>query len=140
MLEFFWFLPFLLVTMPNSSESSLVSPEYLKTYCFSIISLSLVHTTIISHLDYFKIVLNLSYTLFPEMHCLQVCQEAILNVNHIISLTCWKPCNFFHMPLESNYGSLPSFSGEGNGNPLQYACLEKSHGRRSLVCWSSRGR
>src|SRR5574340_87161 len=23
--------------------------------------------------------------------------------------------------------------GEGNGNPLQYSCLEKSHGRRSLV-------
>ena len=28
-----------------------------------------------------------------------------------------------------------SFSGgsEGNGNPLQYSCLEKSHGQRSLV-------
>ena len=24
-------------------------------------------------------------------------------------------------------------SGEGNGNPLQYTCLEKSHGWRSLV-------
>ena len=23
--------------------------------------------------------------------------------------------------------------GEGNGTPLQYSCLEKSHGRRSLV-------
>ena len=23
--------------------------------------------------------------------------------------------------------------GEGNGNPLQYSCLEKSHGRRSLI-------
>ena len=23
--------------------------------------------------------------------------------------------------------------GEGNGNPLQYSCLEKSHGQRSLV-------
>ena len=22
---------------------------------------------------------------------------------------------------------------EGNGNPLQYSCLEKSHGQRSLV-------
>ena len=22
--------------------------------------------------------------------------------------------------------------GEGNGNPLQYSCLEKSHGQRSL--------
>ena len=25
------------------------------------------------------------------------------------------------------------FSGEGNGNSLQYSCLEKSHGQRSLV-------
>ena len=24
-------------------------------------------------------------------------------------------------------------AGEGNGTPLQYSCLEKSHGRRSLV-------
>ena len=33
-------------------------------------------------------------------------------------------------------GSIPGlgrFPGEGNGNPLQYSCLEKSHGRRSLV-------
>ena len=27
--------------------------------------------------------------------------------------------------------------GEGNGNPLQYSCLEKSHGWRSLVGYSS---
>ena len=25
------------------------------------------------------------------------------------------------------------FPGEGNGNPLQYSCLEKSHAQRSLV-------
>ena len=25
---------------------------------------------------------------------------------------------------------------EGNGNPLQYSCLEKSHGLRSLVGYS----
>ena len=28
---------------------------------------------------------------------------------------------------------LGRFLGEGNSNPLQYSCLEKSHGRRSLV-------
>ena len=28
---------------------------------------------------------------------------------------------------------LGRFPGEGNGNSLQYSCLEKSHGRRSLV-------
>ena len=33
-------------------------------------------------------------------------------------------------------GSIPrsgKFPGEGNGNPLQYACLGKSHGCRSLA-------
>ena len=29
---------------------------------------------------------------------------------------------------------------EGNGNPLQYSCLEKSHGQRSLVGCSAWGR
>ena len=27
----------------------------------------------------------------------------------------------------------------GNGNPLQYSCLGKSHGRRSLAGYSPRG-
>ena len=33
-------------------------------------------------------------------------------------------------------GSIPGSGtslGEGNGNPLQYSCLEKSHGQKSLV-------
>ena len=30
--------------------------------------------------------------------------------------------------------------GEGNGTPLQYSCLEKSHGRRNLVGCSPWGR
>ena len=39
-------------------------------------------------------------------------------------------------------GDLSSIPGEGrypgggNGNPLQYACLKKSHGQRSLVGYS----
>ena len=36
-------------------------------------------------------------------------------------------------------GSIPGSgrsSGEGNVNPLQYSCLEKSHGQRSLVGYS----
>ena len=28
---------------------------------------------------------------------------------------------------------------EGNGNPLQYSCLEKSHGQRSLAGYSPWG-
>ena len=30
------------------------------------------------------------------------------------------------------------FPGEGNGNPLQYSCLENPHGQRSLVGYSPR--
>ena len=35
-------------------------------------------------------------------------------------------------------GSLPGLgrSGVGNGNPLQYSCLENLHGQRSLVGYS----
>ena len=29
--------------------------------------------------------------------------------------------------------------GEGNGNPLQYSCLENRSGRKSLVCYSPWG-
>ena len=35
---------------------------------------------------------------------------------------------------------LGTSQGEGNGNPLQYSCLEKSHGQRSLVGYSLWGR
>ena len=40
-------------------------------------------------------------------------------------------------------GSIPGSGrshGEGNGNPLRYSCLGKSHGRRSLVGYSPQGR
>ena len=36
-------------------------------------------------------------------------------------------------------GSIPElgrFPGGGHGNPLQYSCLENSHGQRSLVGYS----
>ena len=39
-------------------------------------------------------------------------------------------------------GSTPGSErspGEGNGNPLQYFCLEKSHGQRNLVGYSPWG-
>ena len=34
---------------------------------------------------------------------------------------------------------LGRFPGEGNGNPLQYSCLEISHGQRSLAGYSPWG-
>ena len=38
-----------------------------------------------------------------------------------------------------NMGSIPGlgrFPGEGHGNPLQYSCLENTHGQRSLMGYS----
>ena len=40
-------------------------------------------------------------------------------------------------------GSIPGLGrspGEGNGNPLQYSCLENPNGQRSLVGYSPLGR
>ena len=40
-------------------------------------------------------------------------------------------------------GSIPGSGrspGEGNGNPIQYSCLENPHRRRSLVGYSPWGR
>ena len=34
---------------------------------------------------------------------------------------------------------LGSSAGEGNGNPLQYSCLENPHGQRSLVGYTVHG-
>ena len=43
--------------------------------------------------------------------------------------------NIFLLPLwiPLLYPHLKVNIGEGNGNPLQYSCLEKSHGQKSLV-------
>ena len=45
-------------------------------------------------------------------------------------------CNVGDLGLIPGSGRSP---GEGNGNPFQYSCLEKSHGRRNLVGYSPRG-
>ena len=40
-------------------------------------------------------------------------------------------------------GSIPGSGrspGEENGNPLQYSCLRKFHGQRSLAGYGSQGR
>ena len=41
--------------------------------------------------------------------------------------------------LSPNSKSLSTCNGEGNGTPLQYSCLGKSRGQRSLVGCSPRG-
>ena len=48
----------------------------------------------------------------------------------------------FNVGDTGNVGLIPGLGrspGGGNGNPLQYSCLKKSHGQRSLVCYSSKG-
>ena len=42
-------------------------------------------------------------------------------------------CNAGDLDLMSGLGRSP---GEGNGNPLQYSCLENPRGQRSLVGYS----
>ena len=46
-------------------------------------------------------------------------------------------CNTGDQSLIPGSGRSP---GDGNGNPLQYSCLEKSHGQRSLGGYSPWGR
>ena len=44
--------------------------------------------------------------------------------------------------MQKTWGSIPGLGKspeEGNGNPLQYSCLEKSHGQQSLVGYSPWG-
>ena len=50
------------------------------------------------------------------------------------------PCASVGAPGDS--GSVPGLErspGGRNGNPLQYSCLENSHGQRSLVGYSAWG-
>ena len=59
----------------------------------------------------------LSHTLFP----LHISTRTTINIYLYVSLTVKD--KYIHVVFEL----------EGNGTPLQYSCLEKSHGRRSLV-------
>ena len=45
-------------------------------------------------------------------------------------------CNAGDLGLIPGSGRSP---GEGNGNPLQYSCLKKFHGQRSLAGYSPQG-
>ena len=83
----------------------------------------------------------------PECHIVRI----ILYVTY--SWTLFNPTwNIFGLPYGSegkesacnagDLGSIPElgrFPGGGHGNPLQYSCLENSHGQRSLVGYSSWG-
>ena len=46
------------------------------------------------------------------------------------------PANAGDTKDEGSIPGLGRFPGVGNGNPLQYSCLEKSHGQRCLGGYS----
>ena len=46
----------------------------------------------------------------------------------------------FDLPNPDSIPGLGTSLGEGNGNPLQYYGMEKSHGQRSVVGYSPWGR
>ena len=48
----------------------------------------------------------------------------------------------FNVLYAGDVGSIPGLGrspGRGHGNPLQYSCLRKSHGQRSLMGYSPQG-
>ena len=55
------------------------------------------------------------------------------------SLVCKAFCNF-KMKEKNHRAHLGIGNGEGNGNPLQYSCLENPMEGRSLVGYSPLGR
>ena len=77
-----------------------------------------------------------------KIHLSNPC-EFYLSFTHVLSLLPGgsdgkeSACNVGDLGLIPGSGRS---SGEGSGNPLQYSCLEKSHGRRSLVGSSALGR
>ena len=69
-----------------------------------------------------------------------ICHITLYNFGLCLWLSDKKPtCN------EGDTGDVGAISGSGrssgggNGNPLKYSCLEKSHGQRSLAGHSPQG-
>ena len=73
--------------------------------------------------------------------------KGLLRASFIKVLIPWRglPCGSDRKASAYNAGDLGSIpesgrsSGEGNSNPHQYSCLEKSHGQRILLCYSPWG-
>ena len=62
----------------------------------------------------------------------------------IIELSQWlsgkeSACNAGATGDAGSISELGRSPGEGNGNPLQYSCLENSHGQRSLAGYCPKG-
>ena len=64
----------------------------------------------------------------------------MVTTSDILSWPCLSGKQFAYSA--GDLGSIPGSGrspGEGNGNPLQYSCLEKSYGQRSLAGYSPWG-
>ena len=67
------------------------------------------------------------------------CSHQSLYITYFNSLHRFSTTLYFYLWFACLLSTLPKFISlihscrEGNGTPLQYSCLEKSHGRRSLV-------
>ena len=77
----------------------------------------------------------------PHTHTHTLIFEILINVYQVVA---YKYLKFIRKLTEfrmyMNCCWLVAKFREGDGTPLQYSCLEKSHGRRSLVGCSPWGR
>ena len=58
-------------------------------------------------------------------------------VSHVVPVVKNPPTNVGDARYTASILGSGRSPGEGNGNPLQYSCLEKSHGWRSLLGYSA---
>ena len=118
--------------------TSILNVTYYHVYHFSLSS--------VQSLSCVWLCMDCSTPGFPVHHHLpELAQTHVHRVSDTI-----QPISSSVVPFSSCLQSFPasgSFpitqlfsSGEGNGTPLQYSCLEKFHGRRSLVGCSPWGR
>ena len=62
--------------------------------------------------------------------------DSILHIYVLFELPRWLPINAGDTEDTSLIPGLGRFPGEGNGNPLQYSCLENPMDERRLVGYS----
>ena len=131
----------------TKSQTWLSDFHYLYRYtfiCYPFPSLSSIY--------YFPAMHNVSLGVFSHLsphslHPVSVSNITWLGIKHIKyvysipRLPWWLRCKEFTCS-EKDLISAPGlgrFPGVGHGNPLQYSCLENSHGQRSLVGYSPWG-
>ena len=119
---------------------------------FIITPLYAIRSPSVSNIYYFPAMHNVSLGVFPclsphSLHPVSVSNITWLSIEHIKyvysipRLPWWLRCKESTCS-ERDLISVPGlgrFPGVGHGNPLQYSCLQNSHGQRSLVGYSPWG-